>query len=186
MNQAHRFEQADAGLAPALHSPSKGHFAARARQQRADAAAAMIAPFRGMTGALRLVLARRSLETTARHRDALMRCSDRVLAGIGIERRTSRWSRRGSIPPSVSYGTAGSGVGGPQRMPAWSAWEERREQRRIYRELDAYTDRELDEIAARRHPCHRARAPGPAPGGVRRAAAGNALAAITDPFACPD
>ena len=59
MNQVHRFEQADAGLPSTLHSPSEsGHFAARARQQRADAAAAMIASaFRGMTGALRPVLA---------------------------------------------------------------------------------------------------------------------------------
>ena len=44
MNQEHRFELAGTGLPSTSQSPSElGHFAARARQQRADAAAAMIA-----------------------------------------------------------------------------------------------------------------------------------------------
>ena len=55
MNQAHRFEQADRAWPRPAQSLGIRHFAARARQQRADAAAAMIASaFRGMTGALRL------------------------------------------------------------------------------------------------------------------------------------
>ena len=40
MNQEHRFELVDTGLLPTLPSPSEPEpFAARARQQRADAAA---------------------------------------------------------------------------------------------------------------------------------------------------
>jgi uncharacterized protein YjiS (DUF1127 family) len=147
MNQEHRFERADRGLPPALHSPSEsGHFAARARQQRADGAAAMIASaFRGMTGALRPVLAHAVRWKQRRAtRDALMRCSDRVLADIGIERE--------HIP------LVAQGIDPTERQLWWTAaharlaaaGQERREQRRIYRELDAYTDRELDEIGVRR------------------------------------
>lgn len=44
MNQEHRFELAGPSLPSASQSPLElGHFAARARQQRANAAAAMIA-----------------------------------------------------------------------------------------------------------------------------------------------
>ena len=119
MNQVHRFEQADAGLPPALHSPSEsGHFAARARQQRADAAAAMIASaFRGMTGALRPCWRTPLVGNNGVTRDALMRCSDRVLADIGIERAHIPLIAQGIDPPSVSYGTARSGAGGPQPAP---------------------------------------------------------------------
>ena len=89
MNQEHRFELVDTGLLPTLPSPSEPEpFAARARQQRADAAEAMIASAsRSVTEALRslLTLAVRWQQQRAT-RDALMRCSDRVLADIGIER----------------------------------------------------------------------------------------------------
>ena len=155
MNQEHRFERADTGLPPTLHSPSEsGHFAARARQQRADAAAAMIASaFRSMTGALRALLAHgRPLGTTARHPgrpDALQRSRarrHRHRAGAHPAGRQGHRSRR-----APAAGTAHSGAGGPQHAPASAAaWEARREQRRVYRELDAYTDRELDEIGLRR------------------------------------
>jgi uncharacterized protein YjiS (DUF1127 family) len=154
MNQEHRFEQADRGLAPALLSPTElGHFAARARQQRANAAAAMIASaFRGLTGALRPVLAhaaRWQRQRATRH--APMHCSDRVLADIGIAREHIPLVARGIDPAER-----------PLRDSAFRRWwtaaraglaaalQARREQRRIYRELDAYTDRELDEIGVRR------------------------------------
>jgi uncharacterized protein YjiS (DUF1127 family) len=153
MNQVHRFEQAGPSL-PSTSSPSEvGHFAARARQQRADAAAAMIASaFRGMTGALRPVLAHAVRWKQRRAtRDALMRCSDRVLADIGIEREHIPLVAQGIDPTERQlrdstfrrWWTAAHA-----RLAA--AWQERREQRRIYRELDAYTDRELDEIGVRR------------------------------------
>src|SRR5918996_1164134 len=88
MNQDHRFEFLDTRLAPTFQSPSElGHVIARARQQRAEATAAMIgAAFRGMARALRPPLAQ-----------------------------VVRWERR-----------------------------------RLYRELDAYNDRELEEIGLRR------------------------------------
>jgi uncharacterized protein YjiS (DUF1127 family) len=154
MNQVHGFEQADRGLAPALHSPSEsGHFAGRARQQRADAAAAMIvSAFRGMTGALRPVVAHVTRWKQRRAtRDALMRCSDRVLADIGIEREHIPLVAKGIDPTERQlrdstfrrWWTAA-------RARLAASWQERREQRRIYRELDAYTDRELDEIGVRR------------------------------------
>jgi uncharacterized protein YjiS (DUF1127 family) len=154
MNQEHRFAQADTGPPATLHSPSEsGHFAARARQQRADAAAAMIAAaFRGVTGALRPVLAHvLRWEQQRATRDALMRCSDRVLADIGIERQHIPLIAKGIDPAEHQLGDSTfrrSWAAARARVTA--AWAARREQRRIYRELDAYTDRELDEIGLRR------------------------------------
>src|SRR5262245_23350615 len=89
MNQEHLFEPTGTGLRSISPSASEaGHVAGGARQQRADASAAMFASaFRNTTGALR------SLQTMAVRwgqrrgtRDALMRCSDRVLADNGIAR----------------------------------------------------------------------------------------------------
>jgi uncharacterized protein YjiS (DUF1127 family) len=150
MNQEHRFEQADVGLPPALQS---GSFAARARQQRADAAAAMIASaLRGMAGTLRPVLSRViRWEQQRATRDALMRCSDCVLADIGIEREHIPLVAKGIDP--ATYELTDSGfrrwwtAARARFAAALEAWQERR---RIYRELDSYTDRELDEIGVRR------------------------------------
>ena len=160
------------GPAPTLHSPSEsGHFAARARQQRADAAAAVIASaFRGMTGALRLVLAHAVRWKQQRAtRDALMRCSDRVLADIGIERQHIPLVAKG-IDPAERRATG-------QHVPALvdrrtrrvaAAWEGKARAtadlpraRRLHRPRAR-----RDRGAARRHPRDRARAPGPAPGGL--------------------
>ena len=154
MNQEHRFELAGPSLPSTLQSPSElGHFAARARQQRADAAAAMIASAsRSVTEALRsvLTLAVRWQQQRAT-RDALMRCSDRVLADIGIEREHIPLVAKGIDPaehqlPDSAFRRWWTAA----RARSAAAWGERREQRRIYRELDAYTDRELDEIGVRR------------------------------------
>jgi uncharacterized protein YjiS (DUF1127 family) len=154
MNKEHRFEQADRGLAPTLLSPTElGHFAARARQQRADAAAAMIASvFRGVTGALRPVLAhaaRWQRQRATRH--ALIRCSDRVLADIGIAREQIPLAAKGIDPAADELTNSAFRrwlTAARARLAA--AWQARQERRRIYRELDAYTDRELDEIGLRR------------------------------------
>ncbi len=148
------FEPTGAGLDPAWPSLSEGGpFAARARQQRADAAAAMIASaLRSMTGAFR------SLQTLAGRwqqrratRHALMRCSDRVLADIGIAREHIPLVAKGIDP--AEYAVAASPLRRwwtAARVRLAGALEARRERLRVYRELDAYTDRELDEIGLRR------------------------------------
>jgi uncharacterized protein YjiS (DUF1127 family) len=80
-------------------------------------------------------------------REALMRCSDRVLADIRVERANI---------PSVAKSVVPA-----QHQPALRRWwatareyldaarAARRERRQVYRELDAYSDRELDEIGLR-------------------------------------
>jgi uncharacterized protein YjiS (DUF1127 family) len=84
-------------------------------------------------------------------RDALMRCSDRVLADIGIEREHIPLIAKGIDPAEYQL-----------RQPALRRWwtaararvdaarTARRERRQVYRELDAYSDRELEEIGLRR------------------------------------
>jgi uncharacterized protein YjiS (DUF1127 family) len=154
MNQDHRFAFLDTRHSPIFQSPSElGHVIARARQQRAEATAAMIgAAFRGMARALRPPLAQVvRWERRRATRDALMRCSDRVLADIGIERENIPLVARGIDPAEYQL-----------RDPALRRWwaaararldaarEARRERRRVYRELDAYNDRELEEIGLRR------------------------------------
>ena len=154
MNQEHRFELADTGLPPTSPSPSEPEpFAARARQQRADAAEAMIASAsRSVTEALRslLTLAVRWQQQRAT-RDALMRCSDRVLADIGIEREHIPLVAKGVDPAEYELlDSASRRWWAAARARLAAALEARRERLRIYRELDAYTDRELDEIGVRR------------------------------------
>ena len=105
-----------------------------------------------MTGALRALLAHGSRwEQQRATRDALMRCSDRVLADIGIERQYIPLIAKGIDPAQHEAGDS--------KFPRWwaaararvtAAWEARQERRRVYRELEVYTDRELDEIGLRR------------------------------------
>jgi uncharacterized protein YjiS (DUF1127 family) len=154
MNQDHRFEFLDTRLSPLFQSPSElGHVIARARQQRAEATAAMIGcAFRGMVRALRPLLAQVvRWEQRRATRDALMRCSGRVLADIGIAREDIPLVAKGIDPAEYQL-----------RDPALRRWwaaararldaarEARRERRRTYRELDAYNDGELEEIGLRR------------------------------------
>jgi uncharacterized protein YjiS (DUF1127 family) len=86
-----------------------------------------------------------------RTRDALMRCSDRVLADIGIEREHIPLIAKG-IDPSRHETAA-------EVMWRWwsaagarvqSARAARRERRRVYRELMSYRDHELDDLGVRR------------------------------------
>ena len=72
-------------------------------------------------------------------RSALMACSDRVLADIGIAREDipaiALASTGGSRPDAVNWRD-----GLARRL------EGARQRRRVYRELMAYSDRELDEL----------------------------------------
>jgi uncharacterized protein YjiS (DUF1127 family) len=154
MNQEHRFEFVDTGRSPTFQSPSElGHLVARARQERAQAAASLIrAALRGVGRTLRPVLAQvvRWEQRRATH-DALMHCSDRTLADIGIEREHIPLIAKGIDPAGYQL-----------REPALRRWwaaararlemlrEARRARRRLYQELDAYSDRELEEIGLRR------------------------------------
>jgi uncharacterized protein YjiS (DUF1127 family) len=84
-------------------------------------------------------------------REALMRCSDRVLADIGIEREQIPLVAKGIDPaehPLRDSGFRRWWTAARARVAA--AWEARQERRRVYRELDAYSDRELDEMGLRR------------------------------------
>jgi uncharacterized protein YjiS (DUF1127 family) len=142
------------GLRSTSPSPSESrHLAARARQQRADAAAAMFASaFRSTTGALRSLHTRAARwEQRRATRDSLMRCSDRVLADIGIEREHIPLVAKGIDPAEHQLGDSTfRRWWTTARARLAAALEARRERRRIYRELDAYTDRELEEIGLRR------------------------------------
>ena len=72
-------------------------------------------------------------------RGALMACNDRVLADIGIEREDipaiARASTGGSRAEALNWRDALTGRVGKARQ-----------RRRIYRELMAYSDSELDEL----------------------------------------
>jgi uncharacterized protein YjiS (DUF1127 family) len=76
-------------------------------------------------------------------RSALMACSDRVLADIGIERENipavARASTGGFRPEIVNW-----------RDALTQLLEKARQRRRIYHELMAYSDSELDELGIRR------------------------------------
>ena len=154
MNQEHRFDLAAAGARPTFPTPAElRHVLARARQQRAEATAAILgSALRGTIRPLQPLLAQLIRQRQRRAtREALMRCSDRVLADIGIEREYIPLVARGIDP--IEY---------QLRDPALRRWwtaararldaarEARRQRRRLYRELDAYSDRELEEIGLRR------------------------------------
>jgi uncharacterized protein YjiS (DUF1127 family) len=80
----------------------------------------------------------------------LMACSDRVLADIGIAREDIPLIARGKDPLRHEAGIGWSGW-----LPGLLAWlegvrEDRRELRRIRRELASYSDRDLDDLGIRR------------------------------------
>jgi uncharacterized protein YjiS (DUF1127 family) len=127
--------------------------AARARQRRAEGTAQILMRAgRGVIRPVRTVLGRLARwQERRRTYDALMRCSDRVLADIGIEREHIPLIAKGIDPSRHESAVA----------VAWRWWaavrarvdaaaEARREQRRVYRELMAYQDRELDDLGVRR------------------------------------
>jgi uncharacterized protein YjiS (DUF1127 family) len=153
MNQEHRFHLAQTGLPTFQTAAELQHIVTGARQERAEKTAAMVAAaFRGTPRGLRLLRAQLvRFERRRATREALMRCSDRVLADIGIAREDIPLVAKGIDPAAY-----------PLRDPALRRWwaaararlhatgEARRERRRLYRELDAYNDGELEEIGLRR------------------------------------
>jgi uncharacterized protein YjiS (DUF1127 family) len=154
MNHEFRFHPATAGVPPVFQIAAElRHIVTGARQERAEATAAMIgSAFRGTCHALRHLLAQAVRgERRRATRAALMRCSDRVLADIGIVREHIPLVAKGVDPADYQL-----------RDPALRRWwtaararldaarEARRQRRRLYRELDAYNDRELEEIGLRR------------------------------------
>jgi uncharacterized protein YjiS (DUF1127 family) len=126
-------------------------YVARARKLQAEAVAeTMIVVWRGLSRGLRASVSwlaeqrRRALT-----RNALMACSDRTLADIGIPRDHIDLVARGvDLRDAVAVGQAGL-------WPRFAAATRRfglpgPEQRRVYRELMTYSDRELDELGVRR------------------------------------
>ena len=125
----------------------------RARRLRSAATAALLAAaFPAIDRSVRTWLAGLARwHRQGRTRDALMRCSDRVLADIGIERAHIPLVAKGIDPVRHQ-------LRGPALRRWWAAARARldaaraarQERRRLYRELDAYSDRELEEIGLRR------------------------------------
>jgi uncharacterized protein YjiS (DUF1127 family) len=111
----------------------------RARQLRAEAVAeTIVAAYDGLAHALRTCvawLARRRREAQARH--ALEQCSDRTLADIGIRRDQIALIAKGLL---AQHAERERGEARPNR----------REQRRVRRELMLYSDEELTDLGIRR------------------------------------
>ena len=125
--------------------------ATRARQMQAEAMAASLAGAwqalsRGARASTQWLLEQRR---RARTRSALMACSDRTLADIGIPREHIHLAARGvDLCDPIAVREAGLGariMASIRRMR-----HRRREQLRIYRELMGYSDRDLEEIGLRR------------------------------------
>ena len=158
---------ADTGSPPSLQSPSEP--VARARQQRVDAAMTIASAFRGMTGALRTLLAqavRWEQQRNPRRSDALQRSRTRrhrhrVGADpAGREGIQSRWApgEGQRIPTLVDRRTR------PLRCDARGQTRATANLPRARCVRRSRTRR--DRAAARRHPCRCARAPGPSSGGL--------------------
>jgi uncharacterized protein YjiS (DUF1127 family) len=124
----------------------------RARRLQAEATADLLrgagrGVARGWHALVSTLLRRRQQRQTT---DALLRCSDRVLADIGIAREDIPLIREGSIRTPTSPRAPGCGAGGTRCACGSTRRAARRERRRVYRELMAYDDRELEEIGVRR------------------------------------
>ena len=129
------------------------HHVRIAEQLRAEATALMLLEAgRGLAGMLRPVRARLARWQERRETyDALIGCSDRVLADIGIAREDIPLIAKGIDPtkhePRIEalrrwWATA--------RIRLAAAREARRRRLRVYRELMAYRDHELDDLGVRR------------------------------------
>ena len=154
MNRERTFEITATTATPAFDSSADLHsHIARAHKLRSEATAALlVSAFRRIDRSVQALL--RGLvrwHQRRQTRDALMGCSDRVLADIGIEREYIPLVAKGIDPAEYQ-------LSDPALRRWWSAARARldaalaarRERRRLYRELDAYNDRELEEIGLRR------------------------------------
>lgn len=154
MNVMRTFDNSKIETVPVFpsHDEIQYHLA-RARGLRAEATAqVLLQAGRGVARVLRPGLAGLARWHRRRQsRDALMRCSDRVLADLGIEREHIPLIAKGIDPADHQL-----------RPPALQRWwhaararwdavcQAGRERRQIYRELMAYSDRDLEEIGVRR------------------------------------
>ena len=154
MDEKRTFEVTGTEMSPEFptHAELNWHLQ-RARRLQAEATADMLRQAargvaRGWHGLLSTLARRRQQRQTT---DALMRCSDRVLADVGIARENIPLVARGIDPHTYE----------PTSARLWRWWhamrmrldaarEARRERRQVYRELMAYNDRELEEIGVRR------------------------------------
>jgi uncharacterized protein YjiS (DUF1127 family) len=154
VNREFRFHPAKTGRPPIFQTAAElRHVITGARQERAEKTAEMVAAaFRGTARALHHLLAQAvRWERRRATRAALMRCSDRVLADVGIAREHIPLVAKGVDPAEYQLRE-------PALRRLWAAAhgrldaasETRRTRRRVYRELDAYSDRELEEIGLRR------------------------------------
>jgi uncharacterized protein YjiS (DUF1127 family) len=83
--------------------------------------------------------------------EALMRCSDHLLADMGIEREHVALIARGIDPRQYDAGKSGwRGWWHELRSRLDAASATRRERHRISRELMAYSDHDLDDLGIRR------------------------------------
>lgn len=125
--------------------------ATRARQMQAEAMAASLAgAWHNASRAMRASADwLREQRRRAQTRRALMACSDRTLADIGILREYIHLAARGvdlRDPLAVSE----AGLWPRLAASIRRLYHKRREQLRVYRELAAYSDRDLEEIGVRR------------------------------------
>jgi uncharacterized protein YjiS (DUF1127 family) len=154
MNAKRTFEAVGGIPSPEFPTPAdiERHLQ-QARRLRAEATSEMLA-----LAARPLIRAARALDariaTWDRQRQthkALMSCSNRVLADIGIAREDIPLVARGIDPRVLDAGA----TGWRRWWPATRVWlvamrQAQRERRRIERELTAYRDHELDDLGIRR------------------------------------
>ena len=159
--------------APPSYAELERHIA-RGRQLRAETTSQMAASASGaVSRLLRRTGARLARWQQQRHtREALMECSDRVLADVGIPREHI---------PLIAWGVDPATIEQREGWPPiwWRALaarieavrRARRDRRRVEGELMAYSDRDLDEIGIRRVDIPTiARGHTPLPANARRAA----------------
>lgn len=134
------------------HDDVERHLA-RARQLRAAATAeALASTFQAVARGLRATMARLARwQQRKQAYHALMRCSDRVLADIGIERDHIALIAQGIDPRTPGASNAASwGWWQAMRHRLEAVQRARQERRQVQRELMAYTNHELDDLGVRR------------------------------------
>jgi uncharacterized protein YjiS (DUF1127 family) len=154
MNANNSFDVSGAPVSPDFPSAADiDHHVEQTGWSRAGATADSLASaFRPILRGAR-ALGARLVEWERRRatREALMGCSDRVLADIGIEREDIPLIARGLDPHDcdlAAIGWRGRWAWMRERLDATR--QAARQQRQLYRELMAYRDHELDDLGIRR------------------------------------